>query len=142
FEAPGGWPILVMDVLAGQTLGRWLATERRSPVDIAAVLSEVVAIVSAAHRAGVVHRDLKPENIFLCDPTSSPVRVRVLDFGIARLLGTEANTAHEPLTDTGTLLGTPQYMAPEQLVGERDVDERADVWALGVILYEALAGRR
>jgi eukaryotic-like serine/threonine-protein kinase len=142
FEAPGGWPVLVMDVLSGETLGSWLGGGRRSLPEAASLLAEVVAIVSAAHRAGVVHRDLKPENIFICNSSHAPPRVRVLDFGIARLVKEPAVAPAEPLTETGTLLGTPQYMAPEQLLGERDVDERADVWALGAILYECLMGRR
>lgn len=142
FEAPGGWPVLVMDVLSGETLGAWLERDRRSVRETTALLAEVVAIVSAAHRAGVVHRDLKPENIFLCDSSSPGPRVRVLDFGIARLMDSSVHSASETLTETGALLGTPPYMAPEQLLGERDVDDRADVWALGVILFECLEGRR
>lgn len=143
FEAEHRWPVLVMDFLDGETLGEWLSSERREFADACAILAEVVAIVAAAHRAGVVHRDLKPDNIFLMsEPSNASPRVRVLDFGIARSLGAAAGSPDETLTATGTLLGTPQYMAPEQLLGEEHIDERADVWALGVVLYECVTGKR
>ena len=106
------------------------------------MLAEVVAIVRAAHAAGVVHRDLKPENIFLCNDAMRGPTVRVLDFGIARLVEPSLDPANDTITQAGTIIGTPQYMAPEQLFGDPVVDERADVWALGVILYECITGSR
>jgi serine/threonine-protein kinase len=143
FEALDGWPVLVMELLRGETLAEWLRREQPSGRDAAGLLAEVLGIVRAAHRAGVVHRDLKPENIFLCsEANAARPRVRVLDFGIARLLGNAEQAGDESITRTGALIGTPQCMAPEQLYGDKVIDERADVWALGVILYECVSGKK
>src|SRR5689334_20770436 len=94
--------------------------------------------VQAVHRAGVVHRDLKPDNIFLCSDGEGPATTKVLDFGVAAMRkGLDAGSAS--LTHTGAILGTPAYMALEQLKGE-EVDARADVYALGAMLYEMVTG--
>jgi serine/threonine protein kinase len=144
FELNGGGPVMVMDLLIGETLGAKLARDGPLPVGRALALTlPVVEALEAAHARGIVHRDLKPDNIFLEAGDDGHVIVKVLDFGIAKLTakdGDEAETG--PLTGTGSVLGTPWYMAPEQLSGEKDIDPRADVWALGVILYECLSGRR
>jgi serine/threonine-protein kinase len=124
---------LAMELLAGETLG---ALMRRSgpldPSDVAPLLAGICAPLAAAHARGIVHRDLKPENIFLA---GAEPQVKLLDFGISKVFGSEK------LTQTGQLLGTPRYMAPEQLAAEHELDARVDVYAVGVILYEALAGR-
>ena len=140
FAADDGSPVLAMELLHGETLGAALARGPLTAASTAAIVADVFSIVRAAHAASVVHRDLKPENIFLCHEGARGPRVRVLDFGIARATGIEA--AQDPITRPDALVGTPQYMAPEQLFGESDVDERADVWALGVILYECIKGAR
>jgi serine/threonine protein kinase len=143
-ELEDGSPVLVMDLLEGETLAAFI--ERRGPLDEATsseMMLQVVSAVAAAHAAGVVHRDLKPDNVFLRQGGETGSRVKVLDFGIAKLtraLGSMRHTA-PALTQTGSVLGTPTYMAPEQVFGERDIDHRADVWSLGIILYECLAGR-
>jgi serine/threonine protein kinase len=105
------------------------------------ILSAAASAVEAAQAQGIVHRDLKPDNIFLV--RGEPETVKVLDFGIAKTLAPGA-AEHDAtsLTTTGTMIGTAYYMAPEQIFGDEDIDGRADVWALGVILYECLAGRR
>jgi serine/threonine-protein kinase len=144
FELEGGVPVLVMDLLVGETLGARLA---KGPVlgvrEAAVLLLPVVEAVEAAHAKGIVHRDLKPDNIFLKKEETGDITVRVLDFGIAKLTAKEGDAADTgALTETGSVVGTPWYMAPEQCYGERDIDARADVWALGVILYECLAGVR
>jgi len=103
----------------------------------------VISAVGTAHELGIVHRDLKPANIFLAERLEADPDVRVLDFGVAKFTaqsGDAAESAH--LTRTGEVLGTPYYMPPEQVFGEHDVDHRVDIWAVGVILYECLAGRR
>jgi serine/threonine-protein kinase len=132
---------LVMELLQGDTLSALL--HARGKLDVQTTLELLLPTmhgVEAAHRGRVLHRDLKPSNIFLCRTDDSPeVTPRVLDFGISKIV-TEAGDGERSLTRTGAALGTPQYMASEQLVSE-DVDERADVYALGVIAYQCLSGR-
>jgi serine/threonine-protein kinase len=123
-------PFIVMELLAGLDLGRTLHRDGAFPLARAAgVTRQLCAAMGAAHAKGVVHRDLKPENVFLCDGDV----VKVLDFGLARFADAQ------PLTQAGMVFGTPEYMAPEQARGER-VDQRADVYAVGCILYEMLTG--
>ena len=136
-------PMMVMELLRGETLGERLHRERRLPLgELARLLLPVVSALGTAHALGIVHRDIKPDNIFLAT-TPEGICVKVLDFGIAKL-----SPAHEDAATTGTLtatnaiVGTPYYMAPEQIFGEKDIDHRADTWALGVIAYECLAGLR
>lgn len=138
-ETDVGAPFLVMELLEGMSFRELLTRRRTLPaIEAARLLSTVVDAVSAAHAAHIVHRDLKPENVFLVGGTD----VRVLDFGIAkRLPQAERQESGAALTTAGALLGTPLYMAPEQIFGE-EVDPSADVWALGIILYECIAGRR
>jgi eukaryotic-like serine/threonine-protein kinase len=138
-----GAPVLVMDLLDGESLGSYLERQGRLSLrETAFILSRVVSAIGSAHAAGVVHRDLKPENIFVAR-TGDRLDVKVLDFGLAKLTATEGDAAPSMgLTHSGDIMGTPHYMAPEQAFGERDVDARADVWAIGVILYECLAGQR
>jgi serine/threonine-protein kinase len=138
-----GAPVMVMDLLQGESLGNRLQRLRMLLLDQAArILVPTVNAVGTAHAAGIVHRDLKPDNIFIADQGGFEV-VRVLDFGIAKIRTLDGEGALSgALTGTGAMLGTPFYMAPEQLFGERDIDQRADLWAMGVILYECLAGKR
>jgi eukaryotic-like serine/threonine-protein kinase len=138
-----GAPVLVMDLLDGESLGSYLARHGRLSVqETCFILSRVVSAIGSAHAAGVVHRDLKPENIIV-SRDGERLDVKVLDFGLAKLTATEGDAAPSMgLTHSGDIMGTPHYMAPEQAFGERDVDARADVWAIGVILYECLAGQR
>ncbi len=140
----GEVPVLVMPLLEGESLDRMLA--RRAQLDereTIAILEPVVAGMCAAHARGVIHRDLKPPNVFLANDGPGSRVVVVLDFGLAKLLSPDGSDAGaDKLTRTGALLGTPFYMAPEQLFGESSVDGRADVWAIGVMLYECLSGRK
>jgi serine/threonine-protein kinase len=124
----------VMPYVEGETLRVRIARDGRLPVDAAIQLArEVASALAYAHDAGVVHRDIKPENILL----SRQGQALVADFGIAKALSSD-----EALTETGLALGTPAYMPPEQVLGERPVRPQADVYALGVVLYEMLAGVR
>lgn len=143
FQLDDGAPVLAMELLRGEPLSKKLGREGKLPLaEVAAIMSPVVSAVRAAHERGVIHRDLKPDNIFLCEQESGPARVKVLDFGIAKVVQPLEQHSHEAvLTSTGQVLGTPQYMAPEQVYGERDLDHRADVWTLGIVLYECLTGR-
>lgn len=137
--------VMVMDLLEGVSLAERLRSREvggdggLSLAETAHVVLSVASALEAAHALGVVHRDLKPENVFL----TNDGRVRVLDFGVAKWIHPEPEALLTPdLTETGAILGTPHYMAPEQVFGEPDLDGRADVWALGVIAYECLAGAR
>jgi serine/threonine-protein kinase len=139
-----GSPAMVMDFLEGETLGQFLA--RSGPIaltELAAIMAPVVSAVGSAHAAGIIHRDLKPDNIFLARLGDGRTESMVLDFGIAKVMPfSEEMSGASALTHSGAVLGTPYYMAPEQAFGEKDVDARVDVWALGVILYECSSGRK
>ena len=133
---PDGRTYFVMDWLDGISLAERLQREGRLPLAEAAwILDETAGAVAAAHAAGVVHRDLKPANIFLARRAGA-TEVKVLDFGIAKLSG-----AAREQTSTGVLMGTPAYLAPEQ-ARTSQVDHRADIYALGVVAFEMLAGAR
>ncbi len=125
--------VLVMDLVEGLSLGGWLATNRPDLATAEAIFRGVLAGVAAAHALGIVHRDLKPENILLETGSLVP---RVTDFGLARLDDGESQTR------TGAVMGTPAYMAPEQITDSKDVDARADMFSLGCILYELVCGER
>jgi serine/threonine-protein kinase len=132
--ASGGLLYYVMPFVEGESLRDRLARERRLPVDEAARLTqEAASALAYAHAHGVVHRDIKPENIMV-----SGGHAVVTDFGIARAL--ESSTATQQLTGLGFALGTPAYMSPEQATASGDVDARTDVYSLGCVLYEMLAG--
>jgi eukaryotic-like serine/threonine-protein kinase len=144
FDFAEGCPVMVMELLRGETLGaKLLRDERLSMDETAALMLPVVSAVGAAHALGIVHRDLKPDNLFLLEGGGEP-SIKVLDFGIAKL-SAERYLQEGPsplLTESGSMLGTPCYMAPEQASGESPVDHRADIWSLGVIFYECLSGVR
>ncbi len=141
-EQPGGQPYIVMEFLRGQTLAERLKAQGGSLSweEVVGLLVQVAEVLVVAHRADVVHRDLKPENIMLIEDAqlSSGLRVKLLDFGIAKIID-EANANHFK-TKTGALLGSPAYMSPEQCKGSERVTVQADVYALGVVLFECLAG--
>ncbi|HKE16922.1 MAG TPA: serine/threonine-protein kinase [Kofleriaceae bacterium] len=140
---PGGQPYLVLELLVGESLDSRM---RRAPVSLdnaMRIAGQIGAALSAAHRQSVVHRDLKPQNVFLCrrgddgEGEGGGEVVKVLDFGISKVRGSQTIK-----TLDSTILGTPQYMAPEQATGNHAaVDQRTDVFALGAIVYEMLAGR-
>jgi serine/threonine-protein kinase len=135
---------MVMDLLEGESLARRLARSGPLPLEeLASVMAAVVSAVAAVHAAGIVHRDLKPENIFLARRSDGTIRPMLLDFGICKLRRQSALIGERTeLTKEGEVVGTPCYMAPEQMVSGKSVDGRADVWALGVILYECATGIR
>jgi eukaryotic-like serine/threonine-protein kinase len=143
FELDDETPVMVMDLLVGRTLAERLDSEGiLSLGDTASILLPVVSAVGTAHARGVVHRDLKPENIFLAQTDEGRIDVKVLDFGIAKLANMDGEAVMQSqLTGTGSLLGTPCYSSPEQLFGEREIDHGADIWAIGVVLYECLSGQ-
>jgi putative nucleotidyltransferase with HDIG domain len=129
-----------MSFLEGETLGERL--ERNRMLDEEAtvrIVRQVASALAAAHDHGIVHRDLKPENIFLLNHPDYPDYVKVLDFGIAKLMVPHGPAAVRT-TLAGTVLGTPTYMSPEQCRGESELDHRSDIYSLGVVLYEMLTG--
>lgn len=131
---------LVMERLHGESLGARLRRRGALEVDESTrIVRALLEALAAAHALGVVHRDVKPDNVFLLDDG----RIKVLDFGVAKLTASAGPIAEtRPLTATGAILGTPQYMPPEQAFGDHEVDPRADLWAAGVVLYECLSGAR
>ncbi|HVK88041.1 MAG TPA: serine/threonine-protein kinase [Kofleriaceae bacterium] len=141
--APDGRAFVVMELLEGMPLSRLLETAGALPPQRAlSIMRQVLRAVGAAHAKGIVHRDLKPDNIFLLEQESDEGRdfVKLLDFGISKIIDPDLQAAATKLTTTGVVMGTPLYMAPEQAMGA-DIDHHADIYACGVILYEMLAGK-
>lgn len=137
--SPQGEPYLVMEYLEGESLGAVL--RRRGPLDLATacgVMEQVLLALQAAHDKGIVHRDLKPENIFFTIRPGEPPLVKLIDFGISKMARESIDTK---LTQTGSLLGTPSYMSPEQARGDNEIDNRSDLYSIGVVLYQILTGR-
>lgn len=138
---------LVMELIAGETLGAALKRERQlAPAAAADIFEQILDGLKGAHAAGVVHRDLKPENVLLSTNESGHARVHLLDFGLAKLTQTlptdsASPTAAAPVTTPGAVMGTFGYMSPEQLTGGA-VDERSDLFSIGVMVVEAVTGRR
>lgn len=131
----GGICWLFMPLVRGETLRSVLARERQLPwAETRRILLEVAGALQAAHDAGVVHRDIKPENLLIEGKTG---RVLLMDFGIAKAMDTSGEAT---LTGTGVVIGTPQYMSPEQATGARAIDARSDQYSLGVVAYQMLAG--
>jgi serine/threonine-protein kinase len=141
-ELENGRPVLVMELLAGESLRERLARDKQMSLQaMARLLLPVASAVGTAHEQGIIHRDLKPDNIFLSRDAEDGQVVKVLDFGIAKVTRVDEQTTQSiGLTGSGEVLGTPNYMSPEQVFGERDIDQRTDIWALGVIMYECLSG--
>ena len=137
---PDGVPYLVMELLAGEALARRLERGRLPIEQALDVGGQLTSVLAAAHARGIIHRDLKPDNVFLCPDAAGRERVKVLDFGIAKLRSDvpQANVQ----TRTGAIMGTPAYMSPEQCRGvSRQIDHRTDIYSLGVILYQMVIGR-
>ena len=137
-----GSACLVMELLAGETLAeRMKRTGPMAFVEAVAIMLPAMRGVAAAHAHGVIHRDLKPDNIFLCMDADGSMRdCKVLDFGVSKLTVADAATTGD-ITLSGNVVGTPEYMAPEQVRAGKHADHRIDIYSLGVVFYEMLAGR-
>jgi serine/threonine-protein kinase len=134
-----GQPYIVMELLEGHDLGTHLEGRKRlAPPEVASIVTQLARALDRAHRQGVIHRDIKPDNIFLCDTGEGEAFVKLLDFGIAKSDPMKLDGA----TKTGSTMGTPYYMSPEQLVGAKDVDFHADLWSVGIVAFEALTGEK
>jgi serine/threonine-protein kinase len=139
-RAEDGAPYLVMELLEGRPLSDALAMSGPLPLPFAIrIMKTALEALGYAHEHGVVHRDLKPDNLFVLTLPGQAPTLKIVDFGIAKIL--DDATTDRPLTRTGAMLGTPGYMAPEQLRSSRDVDPRSDLWSMAVILYEVLSGK-
>ncbi len=136
-QTEDGSPFLVMELLPGYSLGARIAAKGKLPIDeTLGIMEQLLDALQAAHDHGVVHRDLKPDNVFVVPRKRGVNTVKILDFGISQ----KADERVQQLTVAGTVLGTPHYMAPEQAMGDIDVDARADIYAAGVLMYECLVG--
>jgi serine/threonine-protein kinase len=142
YGVDGNVPFIAMEVLEGESLASRLERVRRlSPIETARLMNHVARAMTRAHEMGIVHRDLKPDNVYIVRNEEEEL-AKVLDFGVAKSslhgLGSTASSG----TRTGSVLGTPYYMSPEQAEGSKLVDQRTDVWAMGVIAFECLLGVR
>ncbi len=138
-DLPGGERYMVMEFLDGVDLTQRIRSHgQMSPRELYPIAVQVLEGLIAAHDAGIIHRDLKPDNIFIVPEGEAADFVKILDFGISKF---NVQGGEFSMTQTGIVMGTPYYMSPEQARGSRDLDHRTDLYSLGVILYEALAGR-
>jgi serine/threonine-protein kinase len=129
-----------MELLEGISLADWIGGNGRMPAaDAVRLLLPIADALAVAHEHGIIHRDVKPHNILLVPDGAGAYLPKIFDFGIAKLLTTESGRV---LTEAGAILGSLEYMSPEQAEGKREVGEQTDVWALSVVLYELIAGRR
>jgi serine/threonine protein kinase len=136
-QTADGTPFIVMELLEGQSLGAYLTQQRRlSATEAVQLLLPIADALRVAHAKGIVHRDIKPDNVFLVREETG-VQPKLVDFGIAKFGPREPDSQ---LTQRGAIVGSPDYMAPEQARGEEDIDRRADIWAFCVVLYEAMSG--
>jgi eukaryotic-like serine/threonine-protein kinase len=133
-----GHPYIIMELLEGRDLQQRVREQRRLPPhEVATIIGQLAKALARAHERGVLHRDIKPSNVFLCDVGNNEIFVKLLDFGVAKTLnGPDLDT-----TKAGAILGTPFFMSPEQLAAG-DVDHRSDLWALGVLSFMLLTGKR
>ncbi|HZU84626.1 MAG TPA: serine/threonine-protein kinase, partial [Polyangiaceae bacterium] len=138
---PGGEPFIVMEYLEGSDLRQLLRGGALAVADACEIALQACEALAQVHAAGIVHRDLKPSNLYVTRRADGSPCVKLLDFGISKFSWHDDPGTDPALTATATILGSPSYMSPEQLKSTKEVDARTDVWSLGAVLYEALAGR-
>jgi serine/threonine-protein kinase len=153
-QSPTGAPYFVMELVSGQTLRQRLEQGPLSDDEIIAIFAPLLSAVAAAHTAGVVHRDLKPENVMLVprvDGHGTMPLTKLLDFGVAKIhndqqpeakVGPDGQSKGALATAAGAMMGTPAYMSPEQIKSAKNIDGRADIYAIGVMLFESVTGER
>jgi serine/threonine-protein kinase len=136
-----GAPYMVMEHLEGGDLSTWLGQRGALPVEQAVeFILQACEAIAEAHALGIIHRDLKPANLFVIRRPDSTLSVKVLDFGISKMTSLGGSAPSASITKTAALIGSPLYMSPEQMQSSKNVDARGDIWALGIILYELVAG--
>jgi len=138
-QTPDGQPYFIMEYLTGEALSELVARGPISAPDVAVIAEQMCRALAAAHLKGIVHRDLKPHNVQLIEKDAAPF-VKILDFGVAKILAAP-DGSQSVKTRTGSLMGTPLYMSPEQCKGAGLLDHRTDIYSLGVMIFEMLAGR-
>jgi eukaryotic-like serine/threonine-protein kinase len=135
-----GAPFIVMELLEGVSMSAMIRRGGKLPAAVAAEYGmQACEAMAEAHAAGIVHRDLKPANLFVCLEADGRPLLKVLDFGVSKMI--EPDASHD-MTATASLLGSPSYMAPEQMLSAKNVDARADIWSMGAILYELATGEK
>jgi serine/threonine protein kinase len=139
-QTTGGQPYFIMELLEGEPLSGPIGRGPMDAAQVALIADQMCRALGAAHAKGIVHRDLKPENVQLVTKADGSLQVKILDFGVAKILES-AEGLQSSKTRTGLLMGTPLYMSPEQCKGASAIDHRADIYALGLMLFEMLAGR-
>ncbi|HXJ23224.1 MAG TPA: serine/threonine-protein kinase [Polyangia bacterium] len=139
-QTTDGQPYFIMEYLEGESLSEAVSRGPMPPAQVEAIGVQMCRALSAAHAKGIVHRDLKPHNVQLCQKADGALEVKILDFGVAKILASP-DGAQSVKTRTGSLMGTPLYMSPEQCKGSGVLDHRTDIYSLGVMLFEMLAGR-
>jgi len=139
-----GRPYYVMERLRGQPLSEQIKEQGvLALLDAVEIVMQVLSGLRTAHKQSIIHRDVKPANVYLHERADGRIQVKLLDFGVAKEVGSLISTDDTTqLTHTGCVMGTPFYLSPEQILGNRDIDGRVDLWAVGVVLYECVAGRR
>ncbi len=139
-QTTDGQPYFIMEYLTGEALSEAVGRGPMPPTDVETIGTQMCRALGAAHAKGIVHRDLKPHNVQLVDKGDGAIHVKILDFGVAKILASP-DGAQSVKTRTGSLMGTPLYMSPEQCKGAGTLDHRTDIYSLGVMLFEMLAGR-
>jgi serine/threonine-protein kinase len=139
-QTSDGQPYFIMEYLTGESLSDRISRGAISPADTAIIADQMCRALAAAHAKGIVHRDLKPHNVQLLTKADGRTHVKILDFGVAKILADPADGSQSVKTRTGSLMGTPLYMSPEQCKGAGLLDHRTDIYSLGVMIFEMLAG--
>jgi serine/threonine-protein kinase len=140
-QTPDGQPYFIMEYLAGESMNDRVGRGPMPAAEVALIADQICRALSAAHAKGIVHRDLKPHNVHIQIDEEGKPQVKLLDFGVAKILGATDTAGQSVKTRTGSLMGTPLYMSPEQCRGSGTLDHRTDIYSLGVMIYEMLAGR-
>jgi serine/threonine-protein kinase len=140
-ELPSGARYMVMEFLAGEPLSARVASQGRiPPAFLAPLMLQLLDGLGAAHQAGIIHRDLKPENVFLQRAKSGHDFVKIVDFGVSKFSALSGGSAMS-MTRTGAVVGTPYYMSPEQVKGQKNIDHRSDLYSAGIVLFECVTGQ-